>query len=76
MIRVDRKMDGGNLGNNLLESAKELRPRQRFTFQQGSDPEHKARATLEWFNTKHIHVLEWPSQSSDLNPIENQVAVS
>uniref|UniRef100_A0A3P8NP95 NACHT domain-containing protein n=1 Tax=Astatotilapia calliptera TaxID=8154 RepID=A0A3P8NP95_ASTCA len=35
------------------------------------DPEHKARATMEWFKTKHIHVLERPSQSPDLNPIQN-----
>lgn len=26
---------------------------------------------MEWFTTKHIHVLEWPSQSPDLYPIEN-----
>ncbi|KAK6320292.1 hypothetical protein J4Q44_G00093990 [Coregonus suidteri] len=33
--------------------------------------ENKARATKEWLRKKHLKVLEWPSQSPDLNPIEN-----
>ena len=30
----------------------------------------RAKATKEWPKKKHIKVLEWSSQSSDLNPIE------
>lgn len=75
LVRVDGKMDGAKyratLEENLLESAKDLRLGQRFIFQQDNDPKHKAKATMEWFQTKHIHVLEWPSQSPELNPIEN-----
>ena len=75
MVRADGKMDVAKykavLEENLLESAKDLRLGRRFTFQQDTDPKHKARATMEWFKTKHIHVLELPSQSPDLNPIEN-----
>uniref|UniRef100_A0A3Q4I3F8 Tc1-like transposase DDE domain-containing protein n=1 Tax=Neolamprologus brichardi TaxID=32507 RepID=A0A3Q4I3F8_NEOBR len=75
LVRVDGKMNGAKyraiLEENLLESAKDLRLGWRFTFQQDNDPKHKARATMEWFKTKHIHVLECPSQSPDLNPIEN-----
>lgn len=75
LVRVDGKMDGAKyrtiLEENLLESAKDLRMGRRFTFQQDNDPKHKARATMEWFKTKQIPVLEWPSQSPDLNPIEN-----
>ena len=36
-----------------------------------NDPKHTAKATKEWLKKKHIKVQEWPSQSPDLNPIEN-----
>ena len=75
LVWVDGKMDGAkyrtSLEENLWESAKNLRLGRRFTFQQDNNPKHTARATMEWFRSKHIHVLEWPSQSPDVNPIEN-----
>ena len=66
LVRVDRKMDGAKymaiLEENLLESAKDLRLGRWFTFEQDNDPKHTARATMEWFRSKHIHVLEWKSR--------------
>uniref|UniRef100_A0A8C7HDG9 Solute carrier family 29 member 1a n=2 Tax=Oncorhynchus TaxID=8016 RepID=A0A8C7HDG9_ONCKI len=42
-----------------------------WVFQHDNDPKHTARATKEWLRKKHFKVLEGPSQSPDLNPIEN-----
>ena len=75
LVRAEGKMGGAKyrdiLEQTLHHSVCGLRLGRRFTFQQDNDPKHTAKATLEWFKGKHVNVLEWSSQSSDLNPIEN-----
>ncbi|KAI4902240.1 hypothetical protein NFI96_015028 [Prochilodus magdalenae] len=73
--RIVGRMDGAMyreiLANNLLPSVRALKMGRGWVFQHDNDPKHTARATKEWLRRKHLKVLEWPSQSPDLNPIEN-----
>uniref|UniRef100_A0AAY5L038 Transposase Tc1-like domain-containing protein n=1 Tax=Esox lucius TaxID=8010 RepID=A0AAY5L038_ESOLU len=67
--RIEGRMYGEILANNLLPSVRALKMGSGGVFQHDNDP--KCRATKEWLRKKHLKVLEWPSQSPDLNPIEN-----
>ena len=59
------------LEENLLQSAWQLCLCQGFDFQQDNDPKHTAKVIKVWFGDHNINLLEWPSQSPDLNPIKN-----
>ncbi|KAI4888851.1 hypothetical protein NFI96_007631 [Prochilodus magdalenae] len=56
---------------NLVASARKLKMGLHWVFQQDNDPKHMAKSTQKWFTTHRIKLLPWPSQSPDLNPIEN-----
>ena len=70
LVRIKAKMNGAKiLDENLLQSTQDLRLGWKFTFQQDSNPKYTVRKTQEWLRDKSLNVLEWPSQSPDLNPI-------
>ncbi|KAK3573017.1 hypothetical protein QTP86_012245 [Hemibagrus guttatus] len=75
LIRVKERMNGAMyreiLSKNLLPLARALKTKHGWVFQHDNDPKHTAWATKEWLRKNHFKVLEWPSQSPDLNPIEN-----
>ena len=43
-------------------------------FQMDNDPKHTSKVVAKWLKDNKVKVLEWPTQSHDLNPIENVLA--
>ncbi|KAI4880648.1 hypothetical protein NFI96_001022 [Prochilodus magdalenae] len=75
LLCINGRMDGAVYrkipSDNLLLSARTLKMGCGWVFQHDNDTKHAAKATKEWLRKKHIKVMEWPSQSPDLNPIQN-----
>uniref|UniRef100_A0AAZ3RSQ3 Tc1-like transposase DDE domain-containing protein n=1 Tax=Oncorhynchus tshawytscha TaxID=74940 RepID=A0AAZ3RSQ3_ONCTS len=75
LVRIEGKMNRAKyreiLDENLLQNAQDLRMGQRFTLQQDNNPKHTAKTMQEWLQDKSLNVLEWLSQSLNLNPIKH-----
>ncbi|KAF2351942.1 hypothetical protein FHG87_017305 [Trinorchestia longiramus] len=59
------------LQEQLLPSACLLKLKRGWKFQHDNTPKHTVNETKEWLRMKKINILEWPSQSPEMNPIEN-----
>ena len=51
-------------------SVLQIEAQQKLVMQQDNDPKHRSKSTTEWLQQKKIRLLEWPSPSPDLNPID------
>ena len=75
LVFIDGNMTGEIyrtiLDNNLLQSVEKLKMDNEWTFQHDNDSKPRATIVNNWLNRNGIKRLEWPSFSSDLNPIKH-----
>jgi len=60
----------GILDSHLLQSAKHVVP-PSWIFQDDNDPKHRSSKAKKWLSDHEVKRLDWPSNSPDINPIEN-----
>ncbi len=70
-VRVWGAMSSAGVGPLCFLRSKVNTAVYQEVLEQDLAPAHSAKATSTWFKDHGIPVLNWPSNSPDLNPIEN-----
>uniref|UniRef100_A0A8C5R032 Transposase n=1 Tax=Leptobrachium leishanense TaxID=445787 RepID=A0A8C5R032_9ANUR len=74
IVVIDGKMNSrvyqDILQENIRPSVRQLKLRRGWVMQQDNDLKHTSNSTKEWLQQNKIHLLEWPSQSPDLNRLK------
>jgi len=77
LYRIKGRMNGADyrsiLKHRMAPHHKELKQREGvdFIFQHDNDPKHKSHVAQNYLRNQNYTVLDWASQSPDMNPIEN-----
>jgi transposase len=58
------------LQDHLIHNARKQFGR-RYRLQQDNDPKHKSRVAQQFISNEVPEVIDWPSNSPDVNPVEN-----
>ena len=56
---------------HLETLVRRLKLGRKSVFQMENDPKNTSKVVPKWLKDNIVKVLEWPSQSPDLNPIAN-----
>ena len=74
-FKIDVIMREGNyvdiLKQHLKTSIRKLKLCRKWVFQMDNDHKQCSKVVAKWLKDNKVKVLEWPSQSPDLNTIVN-----